>query len=98
MSNHAVDLIESFVIAFSDLFILVILLYIVMLWLRLPYNVWIDRVRTYAADTALPWLSLFRRFMPMVGGLDLSPMVATLAIYGIQQILLSILDGFRPGS
>ena len=64
--------------------------------MRLPYNLWISRVRTFLDDTVSPYVGIFRRFLPMLGPLDLSPMAAIIVLQVGERILQSVLDGFRP--
>ena len=96
MSNHTVDIIETWLRSFVDVYTILLIAWIVSLWVRLPYNVWIGRIRTFLDDTVSPYVGLFRRFIPMVGPLDLSPMVAIIALQIAERILQSVLDGFRP--
>ena len=64
--------------------------------MRLPYNIWIGRVRTFLDDTVSPFVGVFRRWLPMFGPLDLSPMFALIVLQVVERILISVLDGFRP--
>ena len=38
-----------------------------------------------------PWLNIFRRFIPPLGGIDFSPIVAIFALEAIERLLLAIL-------
>ena len=96
MSNHTVDLIQTWLRAFADVYTLLIIAWILASWVRLPYNIWINRVRTFLDDTVSPFVGVFRRFLPMFGPLDLSPMVAIIALQVAERILQSVVDGFRP--
>jgi YggT family protein len=40
----------------------------------------------------LPYLRIFRRFVPALGPLDLSPMVAVLALLVLQRVLHAVID------
>jgi YggT family protein len=97
MSNHTVDLIANWLDAFVKVYTLLIIVWIISSWVRLPYNVWLNRVRTFVDDTVSPYVGIFRRFVPMLGPLDLSPMVAIIVLQVGETILLNVLDGFRPG-
>jgi len=96
MSNSTVDTLETFVRSFVQIYILLILVSIVLGYFRLPYYVWLSRARHFIDDTVRPYLSLWRRILPMFGPLDLSPMVGVIALLAGQQIVFSVLDGFRP--
>ena len=96
MSNHTVDIIQTWVRAFVDVYTILIIAWIILAWIRLPYNLWISRVRTFRDDTVSPYVGIFRRFLPMFGPLDLSPMAAIIVLQVGERILQSVLDGFRP--
>jgi YggT family protein len=96
MSNHTVDILERFVNAFVSLYVLLIFAWIVMSYLRLPFNMWVYRIRRFLDDTVEPYVRVFRRFVPSLGMLDISPMVAVVALFVFERIAISVLDGFRP--
>jgi YggT family protein len=96
MSNHTVDLIETWAQAFVDVYTILIIAWLISTWVRLPYNVWISRIRTFLDDTVSPYVAVFRRWIPMLGPLDVSPMVAIIVLQVAERILISVLDGFRP--
>jgi YggT family protein len=96
MSNHTVDIIQTWVRAFVDVYTILIIAWIIASWVRLPYNIWISRIRTFLDDTVSPFVGVFRRFLPMFGPLDLSPMAAIIVLQVAERILQSVLDGFRP--
>lgn len=96
MSNHTINLIETWVQAFTDVYTILIIAWLISSWVRLPYNVWIGRARTFLDDTVSPYVGIFRRRLPMLGPLDLSPMLALIVLQVVERILISVLDGFRP--
>jgi YggT family protein len=96
MSNSTVDTLQTFVNTFTRIYILLIIVWIVLGYFRLPFNVWIFRVRRFLDETVQPYISIWRRILPMFGPLDLSPMVGIIALLAGEQIVVSILDGFRP--
>jgi uncharacterized protein YggT (Ycf19 family) len=87
--------IEQFVFSLYIVYSLLIILYVLMSWLQLPYNIWTGRIRGFLHDTVEPVLRPIRAVLPSLGGFDLSPLVALFGIGVIQQIIQSILDGFR---
>ena len=96
MSNSTIDTIDTFVRSFVQIYVLLILVWVVLGYFRLPYNVWLSRIRRFLDDTVRPYLNLWRRILPMFGPLDLSPMVGVIALLAGEQILISVIDGFRP--
>jgi YggT family protein len=97
MSDRTVDYLQSFVTTFTWLYIAIIIAWMLSTWVRLPYNIWVNRFRTFLDETASPLIGVFRRFVPRLGMLDLSPLVALIALQVGARIVESILDGFRPG-
>ena len=87
--------IEQFVFSLYLVYSLLIILYVLMSWLQLPYNIWIGRIRGFLHDTVEPVLRPIRAVLPSLGGFDLSPLVALFGISILQQIIRAILDGFR---
>ena len=86
---------ERFIFSLYLVYSLLIVLYVLMGWLQLPYSIWIGRIRGFLHDTVEPLLRPIRAVLPSFGGLDLSPLVALIGLGVVQQILIAILDGFR---
>jgi len=88
----AISKIESFVDVFIGVYVLLILAYIILSWVRLPYSVWLNRVQRFLYDVVDPYLRLFRRVLPPLGPLDLSPMVAIISLIVLDRVLIAVLD------
>jgi uncharacterized protein YggT (Ycf19 family) len=86
----AVSTIQSFVIVFVGVYVLVIFAYIITSFVRLPYS--LNPVARFLHDVCEPYLRLFRRVLPPVGPLDLSPMVAVIVLIAAEQIVVRLLD------
>jgi YggT family protein len=87
------DSLASFVDVFIFVYVLLILAYVLTSWIRLPYSPWLNRVQRFLYDVCEPYLRLFRRIVPQVGPLDLSPMVAVIVLLVLQSVLTRILVG-----
>lgn len=80
-------------------YIILIFLYIVIQLLfsagiRPPYSRASDSLLQFLRDTCEPFLRLFRRLIPPVGGLDLSPMLAIISLEVVNRLLVeNILSG-----
>ena len=90
-----IDKAETFVTVFITIYTIVLLAYVVMSWLRLPYSPWLNRIQRFLYDVAEPYLRLFRRVLPSMGPLDLSPMIGIIALWLIEQVLIRILEQFH---
>jgi YggT family protein len=86
-----VSLVESLIDAFIYVYILLILVYIVLSWVRLPYSIWLGRIQRFLYDVCDPYLRLFRRVVPPLGPLDLSPMLAVILLIVVQQLAHAVL-------
>ena len=91
----AIDQAKTFVDVFITVYTLVILAYIITSWLRLPYSPWLNRIQRFLYDVSEPYLRLFRRLLPSMGPLDLSPLVGIVALIVIRVAQLRILDLFH---
>lgn len=60
---------------------------------RLPYARWSSAVLGFLNDTVGPYLAFFRRFVPMIGPLDLSPMVGIIALQLVGGIIVNLIHG-----
>jgi YggT family protein len=87
--------VEQFVLSLYLVYLCLIFVYVLMNWVQLPYNIWVGRLRGFLHDTVEPVLRPIRAVLPPLGGFDLSPLIAILALGLIEQIVISILDGFR---
>jgi uncharacterized protein YggT (Ycf19 family) len=85
------DSIRSFVDVFIFVYVLLILAYILTSWIRLPYSPWLNRIQRFLYDVCEPYLRIFRRFVPSIGPLDLSPMIGVIVLLLIQSLVDSML-------
>ena len=88
----AIDSVQSFVDVFVYVYVLVIFAYILTSWIRLPYSPWLNRVQRFLYDVCDPYLRIFRRVLPPLGPLDLSPVVAVVVLFAIQRGLDALLE------
>ncbi len=93
--GDVVSSLEAFVHVFITLYGIVLLAYILMSWVRLPYSLTVDRIQHFLHDVSEPYLRLFRRLLPMAGPLDFSPIIAFIALGLIDQIVTRILSHFH---
>jgi len=72
---------------FLWVYLLLIFVYVLMSWVRLPYSVWVRRISDFLRDVCEPYLRIFRRILPPLGPLDLSPVVGMLALIALMRIV-----------
>jgi YggT family protein len=85
----AVSTIQNFVIVFVGVYVLVIFAYVLSSLVRLPPS--FNPVLRFLYDVCEPYLRLFRRIMPPLGPIDLSPMVGVLVLIGAEQLVVRVL-------
>lgn len=83
--------------ALFTVYLILIFVRILLSWIpRLPYNRVLHAVVTFVHDVTDPYLRLFRRIIPPVGGggfaLDISPIIAIIVLYILQALVVGIVD------
>jgi len=90
-SLHVLATAESTVLSFIDVFIgvytLLILAYIVLSLIPPGSISGLGGLRRFLDDVCGPYLAIFRRFIPPVGPLDLSPMAAVIGLILLDRVL-----------
>jgi uncharacterized protein YggT (Ycf19 family) len=87
------DSLASFGDVFVFVYVLLILAYGLTSWIRVPYS--LNKLQRFLHDVCEPYLRLFRRILPTVGPLDLSPIVAIIALYVARSLVFTVLDQLR---
>ena len=90
MVLDAITQVELFVNVFISVYALVVFLYVLTSWIKLPYS--LNPVQRFLAEVCEPYLRLWRRVLPSMGPFDLSPMVAIFALVVLDKILVNVLD------
>ena len=60
---------------------------------RLPYSRWSSAVLGFLRDVCEPYLSIFRRFIPPIGPLDLSPLIGILLLQFAGRLVRTVIAG-----
>ena len=85
---------QRFVYVFVSIYILLILGWIVLSWIQLPYSRTYDAVQEFLNQVVRPYLRLFRR-LPTLGPFDLSPIVGILVLLLAADIVTRLIGVFR---
>ena len=90
--------VAQFLAALVTVYSLIIFAYVLLslifsFGVRVPYSRWSDAVMGFLRDVCEPYLRLFRRFIPMIGPLDISPIVALLALQIVGNLVVNIVHG-----
>jgi uncharacterized protein YggT (Ycf19 family) len=92
------DQIANFVSALLTVYTLLIFAYILSTLIfsfggRIPYSRWSSAVLGFLRDVSEPYLGLFRRFIPPIGPVDVSPIVAILVLRLVGSLIVRALHG-----
>lgn len=86
--DHVATWVNSFFVVYQ----LCILIRILMSWITIaPMRRWSMAVVQFFHDTTDWYLNFFRRLIPPVGPLDLSPMVALIVLVIAQRIVVGLI-------
>ena len=72
---------------FLWVYVLLIFVYILTSWVRMPYTIWVRRITDFLRDVCEPYLRLFRRLLPPLGPLDLSPVVGIVVLFVLMRVI-----------
>jgi len=75
------------------LFVYILLNIMFSLGVRPPYSRVTDAILGFLRDVSEPYLRVFRRFIPPIGQLDLSPMVGIIVLYFAQSLVVGAIRG-----
>ena len=85
----AASAVVNFLYVFVSVYTLLIIAYVLTSWVRLPYS--LSPVQRFLYDVCEPYLRLFRRFLPSFGAIDLSPIVAVMVLWLVEQLIVKFL-------
>jgi len=90
--------IADYVAALFLVYIILILIRVLMSWIpRIPYNPTLRAVLDFITETTDPYLNLFRRIIPPIGGggfgLDLSPMIGIIVLVILRGLVVALIAG-----
>jgi YggT family protein len=92
------DDIARYVDALFFIYLLLIFVRILLSWIpRIPYNRALRAVIDFVHETTDPYLNIFRRLLPPIGGsgmaLDLSPILGIIVLFIAQRIIVGLIAG-----
>ena len=92
------DDIAGYVSAIVTVYTLLIIAYILSSMFfafggRVPYARWSSAVLGFLRDVCEPYLAVFRRFIPPLGPIDLSPIIAIILLRIVGGIVVGLIQG-----
>ena len=90
--------IADFLAALLIVYIIIIFAYIITSLIlsfggRIPYSRWSSAILGFLRDVTEPYLGLFRRFIPPIGPVDVSPIVAILVLQIVGFFIIGLIRG-----
>lgn len=90
--------VADYVGALFLVYIILILLNVLISWVpRMPYNRALRATLDFIKETTDPYLNLFRRVLPPLGGggfaLDLSPMIGVILLVILRSLVVGLIEG-----
>jgi YggT family protein len=90
--------IASYVNALFEVYILLIFIYILTNWMfsfgvRMPYNRFADAIVNFLRDVCEPYLRLYRRLIPPIGMIDITPIIAIVVLYILDRVVVGLIQG-----
>jgi len=85
-----VTAVEHFLDVFVSVYTLAIFLYVITSWIQLPFS--LRPAQRFLDEVCEPYIRLWRRILPTAGPIDLSPIVAVIALVAFDRIVVAILE------
>jgi YggT family protein len=87
------DFLSALITVYTILIIAwIVVSFVFALGTRVPYSRPVNAILDFLRDVSEPYLRIFRRLPLRIGPLDLSPIVAILALQFVGQIIVSLID------
>lgn len=90
IANYVRTLIYVYVVI---LFLYLLINMVLSFGARPPYSRAFDVVMGFLREVSEPYLRVFRRFIPSIGMIDLSPMIAIFVLLIVNQVVYSLIRG-----
>ncbi|AFY83173.1 YggT family protein [Oscillatoria acuminata] len=84
---NPLDLIFSTLAAFCQIYFVLLIIRVLLSWF--PNVNWYDPPFSIVSQLTDPYLNIFRSFIPPLGGIDISPMLAILLLQFVGQLFSS---------
>jgi len=82
---------EQFVRVFVGIYILLILIWVLLSWVRIPYSRTFATVERFLDEVVSPYLGIFRGRLPTIGPIDISPIIAVVVLLLAQELVIYVI-------
>lgn len=83
--------VAQLVVTLVDFYEMLIIVYILLSWFPIREGSLVHDIGMVLQSLCEPYLALFRRFIPPMGGLDFSPVIAVLALNLVSRLVIGII-------
>ena len=83
--------VAQLVVTLVDFYEMLIIVYILLSWFPIREGSLVHDIGMVLQSLCEPYLRLFRRFIPPMGGLDFSPVIAVLALNLVSRLVIGII-------
>jgi YggT family protein len=81
----ATELLTNTLASFLNIYLLLIFIRILLTWF--PTVEWMNQIASFLSPITDPYLKVFRSFIPPLGGMDLSPILAIIVLQVVANLL-----------
>jgi YggT family protein len=81
----ATELLTNTLASFLNIYLLLIFIRILLTWF--PTVDWMNQIASFLSPITDPYLNVFRSFIPPLGGMDLSPILAIIVLQVVANLL-----------
>ena len=89
--------VANYVAALFTVYFILIFIRVLLSWIpRLPYYPWLRASVDFVHQVVDPYLNLFRRVIPPLGGgiaIDISPIIAIFVLFLVGRVVVSLIHG-----
>jgi uncharacterized protein YggT (Ycf19 family) len=82
---------EQFVRVFVGIYILLILIWVLLSWVRIPYSRTFATVEKFLNEVVTPYIGIFRGRLPTIGPIDISPIIAVVVLLIGQELVIYVI-------
>jgi YggT family protein len=92
------DDVAGYILTVANVYILLIIAYSLSSMFfafggRVPYARWSSAILGFLRDVCEPYIGIFRRFIPPLGPIDLSPIIAIILLRVVAGIVAGLIQG-----
>lgn len=88
MNNPATELLTNSLGTFLQIYLLLIFVRILLSWFQTAD--WANQIMGFLAPVTDPYLNIFRSFIPPLGGLDISPILAIIILQTVADLIVKL--------